>query len=186
MTRVRAFGRDIAFLEWLRTNELLDSTQERTSITDCDVWIHRYADWRNPNSTMKIDNIMVLETKSHQYGPAVLRISASDTYAVMNALFMSGVRRKNGSIKTRRVLVQSNGKSVVRYVRWWGVHILSMSGDRPENSMMWWNERPQPITTDTLIALIQFKLAPDTLLPIDYRDHHENEKAVRPLLRSML
>lgn len=182
MTCTRTFGRDVAFMDWIRTNPTLDSRRDRMSVVDIDVLIHRYRDRHEPNPKKRIDNLLVLETKSHARGPAQLTLAQDDTWSVLNALWRSRVRRDNtGAVRNYPVVV--NGER--RRVRWWGVHVLAMTGDRPENSDhgMWWNERTDPVSVDMLECLLRFEIDPFTMQKIDYRDHHEWERTRMPLLR---
>lgn len=182
MTRLRVHGRDFAFLEWMRGNPALDSKIDRFAVTDLDVIVHRYRDRHAVNPKLRVDNLMVLETKSHARGPVLGSFSQSDTYALLNALWTSKVKRGESHWRVRSYVTYVNGEK--RRARWWGVHSLAMSGDRPENSAaFWWDDKADPITTDTLNQLLRFERDPYTLELVDYRDHHEGELAIRPLVR---
>jgi hypothetical protein len=172
----------------MRDHDLLDSRQERISVVDFDVLLHRYLDRSEPNPKRRVDNVMILETKTHASGPVLGNFAQEDTRALLNALWNSRVQPNSaGRVRTYAVSVVSGGKLQRRRVRWWGAHVLALAGDRPENSGpgLWWNDRRTPITVAVLLSLLRFELDPSTLQPIDYRDHHYGEVAIKPLLRCL-
>lgn len=183
MTRLRAIGKDFAFLEWLRKNEMLDSTRERLSVTDLDIIVHQYPSRESRNPKERRDNMIVLETKSHATGPVDAPFAQVDTLRVFHLLLES---KRQSPVRPVRIKVPApGGGKETRSVVFWGVHILAMSGDRPDNSgPMWWDKKPEPIDQETLQAILRFEVDPFTLGPIDYRDHHRGESARWPLFRA--
>jgi hypothetical protein len=181
--RQRVYGVDFAFLAWMRQHPGMHSVIDRHVVSDFDVVIHRYRDRRATNPKHRVDNLMILDTKTHARGPQLGTFAQSDTYALLNALFTSKVRRGK-HWRVRSYVTYVGGEK--RRVRWWGQHVLAMTGDRPENSeAMWWNDREQPIELQTLEQMLVFARDPYTLEAVDYRDHHEGEQKIKPLLRAM-
>jgi hypothetical protein len=184
MTRIRVYGTDFAALQWLRSRPGLDSRRERLSIPDVDLVVHRYRDRTSKNPKYRVDNVMLLETKAHADGPQLGTFAEHDTFGLLNALWNSRVKHHSHGV-IRSYPVNFCGER--RRVRWWGVHVWAMSGDRPDNSReMWWDQVPSSISVDTLERLIKFEIDPFTFAPVDYRDHHENESAIKPLIRIMV
>lgn len=183
MTRLRVYGRDIAFMSWMRGNPRLDSRMARLAPTDIDVLVHQYPDRHSTNPKRRIDNLMIVETKSHAFGPVmgVEFTAQQDTYAVFNAFMREvcvRVSRKGRAIRTVDVGRVAGRR---RRVRFWGVHMLAMSSDTPDVGKLWWDDRPEPITVTQLEELMRFERNPYTLERIDYRDHHVNETGKWPL-----
>lgn len=190
MTTDRLFGTDFAVMDWIRQNCELDSQTELFSVADIDLVVHRYRDRNQPNPKRRIDNLMVVETKSHQRGPWLPRDpsrGAADTLAVWHAILSGSVGTVNLNRAVQRVrssVYLVNGER--RRVRTWGLHVWSLSGDRPENSTaMWWDRFQTPISVAAVLEVLRFVRDPYTLEPIDYRDHHEGEIGRKPLLRAV-
>jgi hypothetical protein len=182
MTRTRTYGQDLSFMKWMRENPRLDSRADRLAPTDIDLIVHQYRDRTEANPKLRIDNMMLVEIKTRTTGPAKLRISQADTYAVLNAWFSAmSIGGTNGRRFVRTCRLRVNGED--RRLRVWGSHVISMSGDRPENSVgLWWDDRDEPVSEGTLEQLLNFKISPFTFRSIDYRDHHANEQGRWPLL----
>lgn len=172
-TRIRTYGADFAFLDWVRKNPNLKSGEPaRVAVMDFDVWVHQYRSHTDRIGERRFDNIMVIETKTHRSSPVGLGSCQRDTVGLLNLLFppfktVAGVKR----VCQRRI----NLYGEIRMARWWGVHLLEECGDRPENSpYMWWDGIK--IDTSILEGLIRFDRSPFTTRIRSDRRHHTSEQ----------
>lgn len=145
------------FRRWVQANPRLDSTKAGLVATDCDLLLHKYKTHYDRCGDRTVQHMMWLEYK--QFG-AQLSPSQRDT------LFMLHQALKT---KTRKVKSSITGDVVT--LRFWGVHVLRMSGADPtESSIMFWNKRR--INVYDLEQLLRFDINPITLKPMEDRRHH--------------
>lgn len=145
----------------------------RLSVTDQDLVIHQYRAHRDRVGERRVDNIMLLEVKGRsQSGLRLknLRLGQRDTFELLEAVI--GTRKVNKATGERVINRKVNLHGETRYVRFWGVHVLSMSEESPQKSKeMWWDGIP--ITIDQLIELLCFRINPFTFCKRpDERRHH--------------
>lgn len=167
------------FSRWLRQHPDLDSRERRLSVTDSDQWVHRYLrrDERNaaPN-TVGIEAVMLVEVKAYS---ANLPYAQNDTLSVVDG-GMRAASVRNG--RRYPVPVADIGRpGHKRLIRFFGVHALRMSADRPDLSgMLLWGTyslgqsiKFESITEAQLIELFRFDRDPDhPTKMLDTRRHH--------------
>lgn len=175
MTATRRDGDETPFSQWLREHPELDSHVERLSATDCDMWVHRYSarDERAREAALDvrdaIDSIMLVEVKTHAKSvPYAQRdtLTVVDALLRMSCMLPSG-RRKHVTISDGRLSNRST-----RRVRCFGVHLLVLSGARPDQSeeIRW----DRSFLHEThLLELLRFERDPDfPSKSLDTRRHH--------------
>ena len=171
-TQETMFGR------WIRNNKELDSSRGYC-VTDQDYWIHRF----KTEGSRGFQCIMLVEIKTMN---AELSKAQSDTLWIVDQLMRN---RRNTPTKKTTILQAGNGPARVRSVmagtdvtlKAFGVHVLTFSGLGPDDSdEIKWDSKQ--IDTDILTKILRFDLDPDTLMPIDFRNHHRtHENKIIPL-----
>lgn len=164
------------FSAWVREHPELESKGNRLSITDSDLWCHRFSlrDERRRGEASDIrdavDHIMLVEIKTF-FGEQ--RYAQRDTLAVIDALLRKACTLKTG--RRKPVFIKDNRLESrrQRMVRCFGVHLLELSGSRPDDSdEMLWDKR-HFILEDHLIELLRFERDPDSpMRMLDTRRHH--------------
>lgn len=169
-TQETEFGR------WLRNNKSF-SSRDGYAITDIDWLVTEFKTIHKFNTGYGRDFQLMMEIEVKTMG-ADLSPSQRDTLAIRNALVRNRKQTPTKDLKFQagnsiKVTSVINGRTVM--VRHYGVHSLRFSGLGPNDSewIMW---DKQQITVEQLTSLIRFDLDPDTLRPIDLRNHH----VVRP------
>lgn len=172
MTTKYRNGFEGPFEDWLRKNKELDSIVQRLSISNSDFWIHQFRSHRDRVGERSIDNIMLVEVKTDG---ADIPFAQRDTLILVNQL----LRRSSNN----RYKVLKDMKGLRRLVQCFGVHLLQLSSDRPDNSdLIRWDR--VAVTEDMLIRIIRFDLNPYTLEPRSERRHHVSPPTVLPLFDS--
>lgn len=153
------------FGRWIRNNPALDSGNG-FCVIDQDYWVHRF----KVDGSRSFQCLMLVEIKTNS---AELTAAQRDTLYVINQLM-----RNRRSTPTKndpqcgnslKVISTYSGQKVE--LRVYGMHVLRFSGLGPDDSKeIWWNKRS--ITLDQLTALLKFDLDPDSLRPLDLRNHH--------------
>lgn len=156
----------------MRNNNHLDSIIEGLVLSDADYCIHRYKTYTDNGQSRLFQLIMWLEVKTQG---ARLNDSQYDTLYILNQ-----VLRNRRATPTKQLRWQAGTAPLKVYSPWckkevnvrvYGVHVLRLSGEAPDNSeTIQWDTRTVGI--DTLEQLLRFELDPDTLQPIDLRSHH--------------
>lgn len=185
MTIGRRSGTESPFSQWVRAHPELDSNGAKLSITDSDLWVHRYSERddvkrkRAVDIRDVVDSIMLVEIKTFEAEP---RFAQRDTLVLVDALM-----RKAGSVNGRRRHVKINDARTrerrTRFVRAFGVHFLQLSGDRPDNSdRIVWDGR-HFLCEEALIELLRFERDPDApSRELNNRRHHRlHDPVVLPL-----
>lgn len=170
-TQETAFGR------WIRNNPRLDS-RDGYAVTDQDYWIHYY----RTEHGRQFQLIMGVEIKTMGRD---LSNSQKDTLHIINQLMRN--RRQtptkelkhqagNSPAKVRSLML---GREV--FLKAYGMHVLRFSHLGPEDSewMTWDNKQ---INAERLTDILAFNLDPDTLNPIDLRNHHIPASRLNPQL----
>ncbi len=175
MTIIRRDSMDSPFNAWIRAQQGLDSGEFQISVTDSDLWVHRYAK-RNERASQGVatdirkiqDHIMLVEIKAFcRKVPYAQR----DTLNVVNELLrlatVTNNKRRAVKIPDRR----TPGAS--RFVRCFGVHYLELSADRPDNSdQIIWDQKAE-ISEERLVEILRFDYDPDYPSKLmDTRRHH--------------
>lgn len=158
------------FNRWVRSHPRLDSIGTALSVTDSDLWIHQYKDRPDRCGTRRLNNIMLIESKTFS---ADLRYPQHETLAIVGQLLKKACARgRYQRIKTP--------KSEIREVRFFGVHLVQFDRTSPEDSdLILWDRKK--IDTETLIKLLRFELDPDKLRPRSERRHHVPTNRALPL-----
>ncbi len=132
---------------------MLESS-EGYCVTDQDYTVHKFMIVGNRD----VQLIMDVEIKTMA---AEVSIEQADTLHIKNQLM-----RKAGTLVD---VVSVKNKRMVK-ARPYGVHVLRFSGLGPDDSeRIRWDKHP--ITINQLTSILRFDLDPDTLEPIDLRDH---------------
>lgn len=143
----------------MRTNPRLDSRDFGLSITDSDLWVHRYLTKVDRCGTREINHLMLVEVKTFS---ATVPFAQADTFAVINA-----VLHKADGIMIPLPAPQKG----VRMIRVWGVHVLRMTDASPEESQyMWWDDKK--IDLPMLEEVLRFERDPFTMRKRSDRRHH--------------
>ncbi len=174
MTAIRRDSMDSPFNAWIREQTQLDSVEFKISVTDSDLWVHRYSERnekrRADSSDVRQiqDHIMLIEVKSFC---RKVPFAQRDTLNVID-----GILRKATVINGKRRSVQipdTRRPGANRYVRWLGVHILELDNDRPDNSgLIIWDHKVQ-LSEQRLIEILRFDYDADYPSRLmDTRRHH--------------
>jgi hypothetical protein len=192
MTIIRRDGAGAPFGEWLRNNRELDSVNHQVAATDVDMWIHKYsprAERRRPENVLDfLDLLMLVEIKTFNAEPSYAQ---RDTLGIVEQYMRKPSVRKNARTGPRRYTVQltetriSHLMQTKRPMRWYGIHVLQLSTDRPDtSSVILWDKKQ--ISEDRLVGLLRFDFDPDyPSRRIDTRRHHvvHSIAEVLPLLK---
>lgn len=172
MTSPRRDGFDTPFGNWIRNHPGLDSIQERLSVSDSDYWIHRYRAHSDKVGERAVDSIMLVELKTHL---ADVPFAQRDTLHLVNQLLRRAAVGPGG--RRRHVVLNGSRHGEKRRVRCYGVHVLQLSGSRPDQSQhILWDGKY--LTEDLLVEVLKFERDPDhPMRPVDLRRHHTSEKA---------
>lgn len=174
MTAARRDNTESPFNAWIREQAQLDSVEFKISVTDSDLWVHRYSE-RNEKRRADAsdvrqvqDHIMLVEVKSFC---KKVPFAQRDTLNVIDAIL-----RKATVVNNRRRSIQipdQRRPGANRYVRWLGVHILELDQDRPDNSKtIIWDHKTM-LSEERLIEILRFDYDPDYPKKImDTRRHH--------------
>lgn len=161
ITHETSFGR------WIRNHRALDSSKG-FCVVDQDYLVHRF----KANGSREFQCIMQVEIKT--FG-ANLSDAQRDTLHIWNQITRN---RKETPTKT---LKHQSGNSIVECysimlqrrikVKCFGVHVLTFSDLGPDESE-WIEWDRKRIGEETLVGLLKFDIDPDSLKPIDLRNHH--------------
>ncbi len=159
MTAIRRDGcHQDEFRQWIQENPRLDSLRCGLVVTDCDLLLHKYKTHQDKIGSRAVQHMMWLEYK--QFG-APLRPTQRDTLGMLHQVF----RTKNRTVKS-----PLNNCDVT--LRFWGVHLLRMSGADPfDSKWLFWDKRK--INLYDLEQLLRFDINPFNLMPITDRRHHK-------------
>lgn len=157
------------FGQWLKSEDDLDSIDWQLSITDADFWVHRYSVPDGARGTRAVDHLMLVEVKTFNAVPA---FAQKDTLSLIEGMMrqLSVRRGRRRIVRMRDTRPRRQGKT--RAVRLMGVHYLTLSGSRPDNStsIKWDNK---PIDIAHLKELLRFERDPDhPQFMLDTRRHH--------------
>jgi len=185
MTVHRRDGGGTPFGDWLRQNPRLDSVQHLIAATDVDFLIHKYTPRQERREVDKsyLDLLMLVEVKTFFAEPSY---SQRDTLSVIEQLLrlatVKGNRRR--TIKINETRIEHLSKSKIRSIRWYGVHLLQLSGDSPANSAtILWDKKK--ISEHHLTSILCLDFDPDyPTRRIDTRRHHRRPAVTLPLFEA--
>lgn len=157
------------FSKWLREKRELDSVIMRLSITDADFWVHRFSERKENKRTSVlsiVEHIQLLEIKTFM---ADVPFAQADTLYCIDMMLRTVLERGG---RRRPVRIPDNRRPGTRSCRWLGVHVLQMSGARPdESSRVIWDKLD--VNERQLCELIRFDRDPDHPQKfLDTRRHH--------------
>lgn len=176
-TQETAFGR------WIRNNPKMRSN-EGYCVTDLDMTISEYKTVHQFKSGYSRDFQLLMDIEIKTMG-ADVSPAQRDTLHIRNQLMRNRRQTPTKGLffqagNANEVFSVMNGRKII--VRCYGVHLLRFSGLGPDDSE-WISWDQKTITVDQLTGLLRFDLDPDTLTPIDLRNHHLHvSKTVLPLL----
>jgi hypothetical protein len=172
---------ETAFSRWVRRQPGLDSTEYQLSITDNDLWVHRFSrriERLVAPVTPIIEHVQLLEIKT--FG-ADVPFAQRDTFDVIN-LMLRRVSVRNGR-RWPITIPDNRHPGRKRQVRWCGIHLVQLSTDDPDTSdRIVWDGKYDIIDKQTLLELIRFERDPD--YPdrlLDTRRHHVRPRREWPL-----
>lgn len=172
MTIIRRDNADTPFGDWIRAHPGLDSIRERLCITDSDYWIHRYRSHTDKVGERAVDSIMLVEVKTNMRD---VPFAQRDTLSLVNQLLRKACVGPGG--RRKHVTTKGTHAGEVRRVRCYGVHLLQLSGTRPDNSetILW--DRLY-LTEDLLVEILRFDRDPDhPMREMELRRHHTSRRA---------
>jgi hypothetical protein len=178
VTILRRDDGDTPFGDWIRRHPGLDSIRERLCVTDSDYWIHRYRAHADRIGWRAVDLIMLVEVKTWARG---VPFAQRDTLSLVHEL----LRRAGKRPDSRRGFVKVEGvprPGEVRHVRCYGVHVLQLSGARPDNSeSILWDGKV--LNEDLLVQVLRFDRDPDSPMKGErLRRHHKQPPRAANLL----
>ena len=146
---------------WIRSCPALDSKKYLTYTCDVDEVVLNYGQRRAGRVDRSVQRQIAIEFKAHNSSP--------DTQQLENLSILDYYLRLPGH--PIEICVQGRSRWVLNH----GVHVLRMSGDRPDRSdWLTWSSvsggrltRERFITLDQCVALLRGELHPDTLEPLD-------------------
>ena len=164
---------------WIRTNAELDSKQHRLCVGDSDLWVQRYGTRKNANRG-RVDRdvmyLMLVEIKTHG---ATLNDPQRDELGIVNDLLRTNEWRAHRNPGDGRFSVGHRQNSRIVYsflagrqirIICYGVHTLLLSGSTPEDSeLICWDTTW--IGVEELHQILRFDVSPDTLHPLEHRNH---------------
>lgn len=181
MTTNRRDGQEpTPFHAWVRGHSDLDSVRECLCIGDSDLWVQQYGQRDTRFRTKRdVQYLMLVEVKVHGRD---MDAPQRDLLAIVNDLLRSKAwkeQRANGRFisghdqNARTVYSYIAGKRVRVYC--YGVHKLRMSAATPEASeWMTWSDgggTERYITHEQLVSILRFDTNPDSLRPMEHREH---------------
>jgi hypothetical protein len=171
VTIARRDESDTPFGDWIRHHPGLDSIRERLCVTDSDYWIHRYRAHTDKVGERAVDSIMLVEVKTNLRD---VPFPQRDTLILVNQLLRRASKRPDS--RRRHVVLKGLQPGETRHVRCYGVHLLQLSGTRPNNSeVILWDR--QYLTEELLVEILRFDRDPDhPMKPIELRRHHTNRR----------
>ena len=146
------------------------------SLMDTDMWVHKFAKRRGriPGWDRDVQYLMKIEVKTNR---AEVKPAQWDTIHLIDNLLRTKPwkeQRIAGQLipghpqNIREVLSPVAGKPV--RVICHGYHVLRMSHETPSVSdWLLWDERP--VTVKQLIQILRYELDPDSLRPMEHREH---------------
>lgn len=167
--------------KWIRNNNNLDSLVHGISIMDTDMWVHKFGKRRGRVGgwDRDVQYLMKIEVKTHGVD---VTDAQRDTINAVDVLLRtkpfkefrdSGQLAPGHKDNVRTVTSMFSGRPVQIICH--GVHVLRMSGNTPgvsdsdPNGWIEWDGRS--ITAKQLEKLLRYELDPDSLRPMEHRQH---------------
>ncbi len=159
MARMRVFGEDKPFCDWMRRNSNLSSSH--FVATDVDLLVHTYRDRVDGGRSRTVQSIQIIEVKTRNGN--VLE-SQRDT------LWKLHLSRKNNAVEV-------DGNVVINC----GVSFVKLSGTSPDDSEhIEWGRfkingsiKWRTVDVEKMELLISMEHDPQTLEPVFRRSHHK-------------
>lgn len=165
-------AKETLFKQWIRSHPGLEST-EGFVVYDCDLWVHRY----KIHKSRQVQCLMFVEVKTYGAKPDMAQ---EDTLSLVNQVMRNRRANKHADVPRRQaggVPLKLHSKILNQVIscRLFGVHLLTFERDAPQNSawIAWDNKR---ISEQQLLQILRLDFDPDTLRPIDLRNHHKPPK----------
>lgn len=158
-----------SFSRWIRGNKELDS-RSGYCVIDQDYWIHRFKTYGDRAFQL----LMLVEIKTLN---GQLSDAQRDTLHIINQFLRNRRQTPTKDLKHQpgnALPVKSTMNGAFVNVRAYGMHVLQFSGLGPDDSeSINWDSKP--IDVATLTGLLRFDLDPDSLNPLDLRNHHDGK-----------
>jgi hypothetical protein len=162
--------------KWIRNNPHLDSMEHGLSLMDTDMWVHKFGQRRTrvPGWDRDIQYLMKIEVKTN--GADITAAQRDDINLIDNLLRTKPWKehRVNGQLvpghpqNVREVFSKRAGKKI--RVICHGYHILRMSHETPGCSeWLLWDGRE--VTKEQVVRILRYELDPDSLRPLEHREH---------------
>lgn len=164
---------ETSFGRWIRDNKELDS-KSGFCLVDQDYLVHKF----KTAYDREFQLIMMIEIKTMG---AELTLAQRDTLHCFNQLLRN--RRRTPTKDLHFQLEESVVRSAYSFalkrttnLLSFGIHVLTFSHLGPDDSE-WIKWDKKRIDVDTLTKILRFDLDPDTLKPIDLRNHHRTKNS---------
>lgn len=162
------------FSEWINKNQKLKSSGQPNGyvISDCDYIFHRYKTGHN----RECKYIMMVELKTFKAEPDD---SQRETLLIVGQFLRNTKEtptKKNYLTASRRPYeCYSSFKRKTVSVKAYGMHLLTLETDDPQNGKIWWDRKL--IDYKTLEDVLTFTINPDTLTKhvMDLRVHSKKQ-----------
>jgi hypothetical protein len=170
-----------AWRTWINQRPDLDSQDYCLDMFDVDLVVVRYGTRRDRFGVDRsVQYVQLIEWKTHGTPVSTARLQV---LRVLDDVFRTSfpTARERGRFAAGH---SRNWRRIGRsQVLLYGLHVLQLSGTHPENSeWMRWSSPGQPgrlITLEQLIGLLRFDLHPDSLKPLDHRQHKRRVEQLR-------
>jgi hypothetical protein len=158
------------FLRWIRAVPGLDSKEYQISVTDNDLWIHRFSRRNEKAPATLIEHLQLVEVKTFD---ASMPFAQRDTLQIVDQIIRRASVQNNRRWPIKIADHRIGRSGCHRSVRWLGLHVLQLSADSPRNSdRIIWDGR-HDITEAILIELLRFDRDPDSPFRfLETRRHH--------------
>lgn len=163
---------ETSFGRWIRDNKDLES-KSGFCLVDQDYLVHKF----KTEFGREFQLIMMIEIKTMG---AKLTDAQRDTIHCFNQLLRNRKRTPTKDLEwqVEEAVVRTAYSYMLKRhtnLKSFGIHVLTFSHLGPDDSeWIKWDRRL--IDIDTLTKLLRFDLDPDTLKPIDLRNHHSTKK----------
>lgn len=162
---------ETAFERWMRGQEQLDSSLGIVRF-DLDVLVHRYMTHTDKRGCRDLQLLMGIEVKTHG---GELRLTQQDSFSMLSQVMRNRKKNVHRDKRGRHAKDRNPPCKVWSHIlrrdvalRLYGMHLLELSGDDPDDSVsIAWDKKP--IKRQDLIDVLRFDIDPDTLDLPDWR-----------------
>lgn len=175
MTRVRIYGDDSPFGEWVRRHPELDSIHHGLTVNDIDWIFHKYRDNVDGFGVRTVSLMMDLETKTNGSTP--------NDYQKQTLFFRHQLLQRKAKLVDA---ITGNRIGVWHF----GVFVLSMPATYPGEKfdfVTWYHFSPlgkllpAELTVTQLVDILGFSVSPYDLEPLSLRRHHKTSQVLRTI-----